>query len=163
MKTRVALTLVATALSAGCAPLPDRYDVRVSDQFTDEQIAGIRQAVDAWNAGLGAHVLSVEVGSPCDPAPDVCVQPTTLAANNARSGGTETWGYTQKERWVYLDTDAVPEADFPQVAAHELGHAMGLVHTGPGTLMCASAKCASPTVTQADDDQWYELRGVGQR
>lgn len=43
---------------------------------------------------------------------------------------------------------------------HELGHAMGLLHTGPGTVMHPHFSEAAHVVTNSDIEQWKERRGL---
>jgi hypothetical protein len=47
-----------------------------------------------------------------------------------------------------------------RVIAHEMGHSMGLSHTGPGTLMYPYSNGGSWTVTAADATQWRVVRGL---
>jgi len=45
---------------------------------------------------------------------------------------------------------------------HELGHAMGLFHDGPGTVMYPKHSDASYVVTAQDALQWRRIRGSGE-
>jgi Matrixin len=48
---------------------------------------------------------------------------------------------------------------FPQTATHEIGHALGLIHTGPGTIMCVYQSCEPIDITCEDLNQYNKLRG----
>lgn len=50
------------------------------------------------------------------------------------------------------------ESDYFQIVAHETGHALGLRHTGEGTVMCKDLGCAAPKPTCADLSQYCSLR-----
>lgn len=161
--------LVASVLS-GCAatvgytsPAPvwlDTYTVTIDPDFSPAQTEAIGAAVDEWRAAVPA-TLTVEIGT-CDVPTEgqLCIKPTSLAAvmdqqDTDNAVAHSTWWYT----WglTYLSTDEAPE-HWTETAAHELGHDMGLSHTGAGSVMCATLSCAAPGVTSVDAAQWVSLR-----
>jgi hypothetical protein len=46
-----------------------------------------------------------------------------------------------------------------KIVAHEFGHAMGLSHDVPGTVMCEDVNCAANKVTCGDVAQFWRVRG----
>jgi hypothetical protein len=49
---------------------------------------------------------------------------------------------------------------FSVVLMHEEGHALGLLHTGEGTVMCANTSCSAPFVECKDVAQYASFRGI---
>jgi hypothetical protein len=71
-------------------------------------------------------------------------------------------GYTvYSEIWLATpDLQAYDAAHRQRVIAHELGHAMGLQHTGPGTLMYPAANGGAMTVQPTDAAQWRTVHAA---
>jgi hypothetical protein len=59
---------------------------------------------------------------------------------------------------VYIANDIV-EDDFEQIAEHEIGHALGLDHSGGGTVMCWATWCGSRHVSCGDVRQFCHIWG----
>lgn len=55
--------------------------------------------------------------------------------------------------------ELVPAPDMGLTALHEIGHILGLEHSGPGTLMCGDTHCMADHVTCADLAQLCGLWG----
>jgi hypothetical protein len=166
--------LVALAL-AGCAgPLGSHYEVVVDPAFAPDQVEAVAvTATDAWS-GATAATFTASVGT-CSGVADgvICVHASDAAAIY-RIGGPTAAATTRTKRGtgargdsgglagvdggeVFLDA-AHPAAQLAWEAEHEFGHAMGLEHTGAGTLMFAAEPGAAKTVTAADAAQWRGLR-----
>lgn len=61
----------------------------------------------------------------------------TLAWSELPCGGAAQLRqrYDDAERWVVSETPAAGEIDLARVACHEVGHAVGIGHIGPGNLL----------------------------
>ena len=70
------------------------------------------------------------------------------------------WTITQpdeKSSDIYVKTYMTPPFLESEVWQHEIGHALGLQHTGRNTLMCRTTACSAMNVTPADLQQWEHL------
>lgn len=160
------LLLIALVLT-GCAETPaGSYLVKVDPSFTPTEQAAVFESVDQWRSATPALSIAAEL-STCDGAPDgrICVRPD-------HDAGPGLLGVTTREYWttpsggekadtaLYVERIARHPGMFVAAAAHELGHAMGLVHTGPGTVMCHDVGEMAMGVTDADAEQWKAVRGL---
>lgn len=158
----------AQAFHAGAASAwAMAYQVRIDPAFDADQVEAIASAAASWEAvvpvALDVVVATCSEGSA--PAGVVCIRPTMEAVLRAAHDGVNVgaWTYYQQNSADVLAATDMPGGAlyFQQALAHELGHAMGLVHTGPGTVMYAihDADMASGP-TSADAAQWAALRDL---
>ena len=119
--------------------------------FADAPSADLASAAAAAWQTTGVVTLDV-FQAPCPESGQgiICVRQTAL--------GPDEGGLTVR-------TDGTDSSDVSVIAGmplavyeHELGHAMALEHTGPGTVMCPGTGCMSPGVTATDVDQFLSLR-----
>ena len=94
----------------------------------------------------------------------ICMHPGIPDQHGAPANGSGwcslNFGTDGGEIWI------LPSAPTQQNAAHELGHAMGLKHQGPGTdeycaspiVMAPDPGVAAKTVQMGDAAQWYTVR-----
>jgi len=177
MVMRGALLLAATFALGGCAgratepvetqvagalvvhdPAGWRYTVVLDTSLTFDQAENAVVATEMWAAVPG---LSFDLQSAACTAGDahtICVQGATNETLEKMGDGVA--GSTRRDEAhdgaVVLLGQRLPYAD--RIAAHELGHAMGLVHAGEGTIMCATSGCAALTVEAADVAQFESTR-----
>lgn len=163
--------LVLTIVS--CGGTPSSYSVMI-DGFTPEQASTVVEACRIWEHAVADPSrlrLFVNIGEPCDLSHDdaICVFPTTMA-KIAEANGAERFGVTYHRLHdvqpqgtidpmgsvIYVATDT---GDVKQTSEHELGHALGLVHTGPGTVMAPYVQEAARNVTPADVGQFMKVHG----
>ncbi|WP_037843240.1 snapalysin family zinc-dependent metalloprotease [Streptomyces sp. NRRL F-6628] len=149
-----ALTLAtATAAYATPAPAPDLTAAAVTLRYDDSRAAGWEAAIAAGVANWNASVSNVQL---VEAAPGTRAEIQIIATSGwpqatlgpVRPGGTAR---------VELGSQAVTEGhDKTRIAAHELGHSLGLPDTKPGPcsqLMSGSTggttcKNATPNATE---------------
>jgi hypothetical protein len=173
------LLLVGCMTNAVAEPDPVKsvpsndYIIYISPSFTADQQRALTQAVAAWqDTLLWGHqpaILSAVIADGCDMCEDsIVITPNTAANIQSQTGDDGAIGVTYYHQgvvdWATIQdsTDGWDNSfeNFYLTALHELGHGMGLKHTGPGTVMCADTGCAVNWVTQTDINQWATLRGL---
>jgi hypothetical protein len=156
---------------AGCAEsprYPDAFTVYVDPAFSDGGVAEVQEYLD-WASATGATITPIIENRACSDADFGCasIHPATIAwirANcNQQDVGCTIWHRDLLNQWVYTGWANVYVQDpadggTAQTRLHEMGHSLGLVHTGPGTLMCKDVLCAAETITAADVEQYKEDR-----
>lgn len=153
-----------------------RYELDIDPALETSQQQTFIDAAADWSAKVDVTITPVV--KTCSGAHDgvLCVHGSTQAYVNANAKGCLAPGcsaFTQwseflgwrtdgGETWIAADTFAAShDPNFaPTIFEHELGHGMGLVHTGPGTLMAALYADDAHTATPADVEQWDALRGI---
>jgi predicted Zn-dependent protease len=171
MKTVAVLVLLLAALCSlvGCATT-DCYELVIDPDFTPDQQAAIKEAMGEWETALGGELtVTSEPIAKCVTATghagphQICVHATTEAAmGNASEAAKNVGSGLESSADVYFPVDrdgAYTHEDFVMIAAHELGHSMGLRHTQAGTLMFWNEAGGGRTVTAADVAQWLAAHG----
>lgn len=151
--------LAASALLCSCAVRPPPIShVSVDPGMDLESLGSIQAAAWEWNsAGLG---LDLEVyQEPCSANSDVCIAEGVPVQDNPAGlviGHTDP---TASPKRITIDVTDGRASGFSETttAAHELGHALWLQHSGNGTLMCALSECQARRVTDADGAQFREV------
>jgi hypothetical protein len=162
------LPAIFSMLTLGCArqsPYTTEYNVYIDPAFTDP--SSVMDALESWEMATNVVFLPALENRACSDTDFGCISihPTTSDVLDADEHRDQTLGMTVWHRditghnsysgWanVYV-TD-----DFDQqTILHELGHSLGLNHTGDGTLMCAYTTCAAEAITPADIAQYADLR-----
>lgn len=186
MARRLALALLAS-LAAGCAldgvvtfegvcdADPDLTEMvapaeahagtalALDPRLTSAQAAAVERAAAAWHDATGGAVTFTLVRA--DDAPYTVGRPATLVARCAADApALDGWAagrtYLAETGGIALALDAYPEALWPSLVAHELGHRMGLKHShDPATLMYPGLDTHAPAPTPADVAAWRALAG----
>jgi hypothetical protein len=157
--------LVLPFLAMGCLPSPsDHYDIYINSGFSDtersETIAMLRVWEKATPVTFDIHLVDTEhqCGDHC-----YNVEPTTSASLWSRNPGRigETYTNTGCDcGTILLDTQISNPMERQTMIAHEIGHALDLVHVGPGQLMYPNYGPGQPSkITCGDQEQYASLRG----
>jgi hypothetical protein len=124
--------------------------------LSDVDVLHATAAVFEWQA-MGVP-LAMVLGA-CDgydiPGGQICLRGATEADIIALcgDGGALDCSAVSEGTLTLLNANATVSQ-----VAHELGHGMGLIHTGPGTVMCRYVQCDADGVTPADYQQWLDIR-----
>lgn len=136
------LALAACLLLTSCTlPFDRDFEVHVDPSFTAEQRADIVAGAQLWSDVVPeihfspeAHLRTIHIWTKA-----TC--PYELEAGNL--------GYSSASRDICLDVGRVPPGRLPRIAAHELGHSMGLQHSLPPSIM-AIGNDTAPAPTAQD-------------
>jgi hypothetical protein len=144
-----ALVPLAFVACVGWEPNPSHlYHLEIAADFTDTQYQAIRDAALEWQDSSDNYVTFDSAPATSDV---ISFQADSVWELRSEFGGGAI-GYTQYEGQssnVYLGTSLDAET-FHQTVLHEIGHAIGLKHTTPGTVMCQDTTCATLEVTCGD-------------
>jgi hypothetical protein len=129
------------------------------EQFTAEQLAIIGQSTAAWQSALGEHVQFVFVSGK-GPQSLIVIRPVELATIEAETGNSAQTHWMPTERGGAIDiAHDVDAKTFRMLVMHELGHALGLEHGPPNTVMFERLEHNPGRVTCADVWQFCEANG----
>jgi hypothetical protein len=167
---RAWLVAVAAPMLAGCAAprgLGEHYTLSISPRFTAEQTDSIIAGATEWSRATVGLTFEFVV-SECMHGvlgESVCIHPSDRrACNNEYASGCATGhpgdgiAIITAEIAAQAADDVEGKAVFHHTAMHELGHAMGLAHSKPGTLMNGDYWTAADHVTSDDVAQFWTLR-----
>lgn len=170
------VTVVLTTVACAGSQYDSHYSVVIDSSFTPEEmsltVAALQQWEDATTLTAMPVSFTITTDGSCTPEAGeakICIHRSTVGFLDAKADNTTSLGLTNWDRhddasnvWISpIDTSNQSGWSLFQVTtAHELGHAMGLHHTGAGSLMCWEVGCVSDAVTKTDVSQYLELRGV---
>ncbi len=168
MKVNIIATFGLLPILMGCLAKPSwHYDVEIDSAFTPDQIDLIYQALDNWQTvsqGQASFTVTRVTDNPCQHQNNhsFCFTSTTLdvvqsRCNKSGISGCTVYSTLHDSAVISIETE-YNSSYLLQELQHETGHAMGLKHTGPGTIMCADASCAAKTVQCADVHQYEDIR-----
>lgn len=139
---------------------PNReYKVWISDQFVDDHRESLVRGVNDWDKALNGyisfHLTNEENFSAIRFYPSSMLQleqKYNKSANNKRKIGMCHHDGVGSQIEMAVD---ISNVDFKWVTRHEVGHALGLKHDDPNTVMCEDSTCASKNITVHDLEQFH--------
>lgn len=147
-------------LFAGC--VGSAYVVHPDPGFTPTVLDAAHAAAADWESRVPVRITFADGPCPAERKDGmICLHPIESIPMLPWEPGTLVGLTVYTEVWLaepILERDSFPLVQ--RVIAHEMGHSMGLQHTGPGTLMYPYGDKGSLTVTDADVKQWKLLRGL---
>jgi hypothetical protein len=168
--------IIACAGVAGCmlecnSP-GDTYTLYIDPAFTVAQQADILQAADNWQNVVPVRISPIVGACPGLQDKVICIAAAGLSPNDYNgitsvrcgvgSSSHETGGWMGVDGGkitIYLQTMNSDGDLLPQVASHEMGHAMGLEHWTGNILMNARYEQNVQRPVCQDVEQWYQVRG----
>jgi hypothetical protein len=152
------LPIAALAL-IGC--FGSDYTTHLDTGFAPSVLAATKAAAADWEANVPVKITVAD--GACPPGAHanglICMHPVALLPSLPWEPGI-TLGFTiLTDMWIAETlAEKMSPALLQRLIAHEMGHAMGLEHTGPGTLMDPYSDEGALTVQPADAQQWLNIR-----
>jgi hypothetical protein len=144
---RLLLPLSLLVLLGACVEPSQRYTVSISPKFTPERQAVVLAALDDWTHAANARGVQLafdvvitdgdcaQGGGFAGAKHSICIVPSTQAAIEALGAPSNMVGWTKRSgnidsatSWIALDRLHGGDVELETTVAHEVGHAMGLVH-----------------------------------
>lgn len=148
MKCKAGLYLLAV-LAAGCRP-PSAYEIQIERGVALEEVTEIKEAVADWQENVP------ELETDIRPAHGGCAGRYACVTIDITSGYVD--GDTFDSPGDIVISRLLSRADRGRLLRHRLGHAFGLPHGRPNTIMDPDANTSTWVVMPGDAAVWRALR-----
>lgn len=168
MKYLLAMIFVSSLVA--CSPWDKgtgNYKVYVDGNFADNEQTLIQQAVTKWETSTDSFI-KFSYTKQWDRQDDlITISPSTYPAlttlvdekqgDKIVDGVLGLTTYEGQSSVIMIAEELRNQVTFREVAEHELGHALGLQHTGKNTVMYHSVDGAAKEVVCADVEQLCDI------
>lgn len=152
--------LLALSL-VGCldwAPSPNHhYDIYIDSSFSSDQAQAIVDAASEWQVATeGYFTFDVTLLDRGDETISIYADINSTQLNkdcDSHGGELGCQASDGVDSQIYMPLNGLDAVTFKQTATHEIGHALGANHIGPGNVMCADRGCAALTVQCGDVEE----------
>lgn len=159
----------------GCAPTPRipmnettyHYHIYISQAFPEKVLPTLRAAIDQWHNRL-YDLVEFKVANEYDTCLDgdynICIEPATPSELHEQAGSTFYNLLTHNSTIKLSTANYLGLVNWEEctrmTTLHEIGHSLGLRHSGRGTIMAPNGDDAARDITDEDVRNYLRLRGL---
>jgi hypothetical protein len=160
----------SASVSDNSPPKPGlTYSVVIQNTFSASELADVEAGIAMWETAVPELHLTVSLSDVCPSAPH------TVCVGNNQTVSSTVLGYTVRDQsndsaktTLYPVEQQFDHTELQTTACHELGHALGLLHTQvwepsidnatTPTLMYWNYQGQSHSITKTDLQQFWSMR-----
>ena len=152
----------------GCHTQPsNNYSAYLSPELSDIIRTETIENFGKWELAAAQYDLHFTIVDDYESCNDYCFsyydasyKELNTSPGTTYVGWTHCTSYDCTQGTIYLDDQLTDDNEQRTMIAHEIGHSLGLVHTGPGTLMFPGYGKGQPNaITCGDIEQYASVRG----